>query len=362
MVIPSYYPKIGGAEKQLSILADELNKQGVLSKILTRRLPDTKKTQKINGTNVVRLFSKFYPIGFLISLIYFLFSERVNFTHIHVHTLNSPLIVCAVFGFFFNIPVIAKVTRTGIGSQIDTYQSTFVKRKLFTIINHMVSAFVAITRDVENSLIESKVKKSKIYRIGNGVDVKNKNSTNQAKKIRICYVGRLIERKRVDWVIKSIAELYHNDNIKDIELSIVGDGENKTELHKITSDLGLTDIVNFYGSVSQDMVSKILSEHSVFILPSNSEGLSNALLEAMSNALLVIATDIPANSELIESEVNGLLFNDLPELTACIKKYCLHKEKFDSFRQNAHRTIVNNFSISMIAQQYNFLYKEIENR
>ena len=66
--------------------------------------------------------------------------------------------------------------------------------------------------------------------------------------------------------------------------------------------------------------------------------------------------------ELIESEVNGLLFNDLPELTACIKKYCLHKEKFDSFRQNAHRTIVNNFSISMIAQQYNFLYKEIENR
>jgi hypothetical protein len=57
MLIPSFHPLVGGAETQLENLADYLNKAGLYTWILTRKLPDTRSIEIINNVKIVRLRS-----------------------------------------------------------------------------------------------------------------------------------------------------------------------------------------------------------------------------------------------------------------------------------------------------------------
>ena len=58
MIIPSYYPAVGGAERQLMGLARELNLCGIKIDVVTRRIDPSPELEEIDGYNVIRLFSR----------------------------------------------------------------------------------------------------------------------------------------------------------------------------------------------------------------------------------------------------------------------------------------------------------------
>jgi hypothetical protein len=64
MVIPSFYPFVGGAERQVGMLARTLMGYGLYVSIITRRLKGTKRTENIDGINVIRLPDICYPLFF----------------------------------------------------------------------------------------------------------------------------------------------------------------------------------------------------------------------------------------------------------------------------------------------------------
>ena len=95
------------------------------------------------------------------------------------------------------------------------------------------------------------------------------------------------------------------DRIPGARFVLVGDGPERAALARQAHNLGIADRVALRGLVAQG--ADVLSEMSVFALPSHVEGMSNALLEAMAAGLPVVATDVGGNGEVMVAGETGLL-------------------------------------------------------
>ena len=360
MIIPSFLPLIGGAEKQLLNLSMNLVRSNVSIEVVTRLLPGTKTEEHIHGFTIRRLKNYFPNIGFLISLFIFILKNKSSYDLFHIHTLNSPAILGSFLGQLLNIPVLLKVTRSGHGAQLESIENSFLKKLLFHKIKKY-SNFVAITRDVHNELSLFGVEKNKIFNIPNGVDVEEKlfkdpNTHLNNNIVKIAYVGRLIKRKRVDWLIKALSEISDKNKF---ELIIIGDGPEKSALKSLAASLLATEQFHFTGSIEHADAIRKLNDCEIFALPSDSEGMSNALLEAMASGLAVVAAKIPSNKELVEHEHNGLLFSNFEELKNNLESLLSDKNLTEILSENAHSSIYENFSFERISKSYLRLYTDI---
>lgn len=122
---------------------------------------------------------------------------------------------------------------------------------------------------------------------------------------RIVSVGRMDANKNHEMMIRAFAALA--DKYPEYTLTIYGDGELHSYLEELTQELGVGDRVVLPG-VIQDVAARI-EKATLFLLTSYSEGVSNALIEALATGLGVISTDVPSGGtvELMENGVNGLI-------------------------------------------------------
>jgi glycosyltransferase involved in cell wall biosynthesis len=102
----------------------------------------------------------------------------------------------------------------------------------------------------------------------------------------------------------------------------------------LSDELGLTEQVSFLGH--RDDVNDLLNKSRIFMLTSDSEGLSQAMIQAMLCGLPVIVSDVGDLSELVENGVNGYLIGeqDPEQFAVAIEKLCALPQ--DQFRQMQH--------------------------
>lgn len=122
---------------------------------------------------------------------------------------------------------------------------------------------------------------------------------------RIVAVGRLDANKNHEMMIRAFAAL--KDKYSEYTLTIYGEGELRPVLEDLVQRLGILERV-FLPGVIPDVAARI-ERASLFLLTSYSEGVSNALIEALASGLPVISTDVPSGGtvELIADGVNGLI-------------------------------------------------------
>lgn len=122
---------------------------------------------------------------------------------------------------------------------------------------------------------------------------------------RIVSVGRMDANKNHEMMIRAFASLA--DRYPEYTLTIYGDGELRKPLEKLTEQLGISEKVFFPGVIPD--VAKQIEKAELFLLTSYSEGVSNALIEALATGLAVISTDVPSGGtvELMTDGVNGLI-------------------------------------------------------
>ena len=122
---------------------------------------------------------------------------------------------------------------------------------------------------------------------------------------RIVAVGRVDSNKNHEMIIRAFSKIA--EEFPCTSLTIYGDGECREKLQKLTEKLGMSERVSLPGLVT-DVPEKIYRS-SVFVLSSNSEGMPNALLEAMCLGIPCISTDCPCGGpgELIKDGINGFL-------------------------------------------------------
>ena len=134
----------------------------------------------------------------------------------------------------------------------------------------------------------------------------------------IC-VARLIERKGQHHLLRALAQLRVNC-AQPVRLIFVGTGDAEGQLRELAESLQVADAVTFKGFVMREQMPPLYREADVFVLPSQQEGMSIALLEAMASGLPVIVTDTGGTAELVTQGQNGEIvpWSDVPALTRAL--------------------------------------------
>jgi glycosyltransferase involved in cell wall biosynthesis len=115
--------------------------------------------------------------------------------------------------------------------------------------------------------------------------------------VRVCFLGRLVPFKNCNIVIQSAASLIKE---KKIQLDIVGDGWDRSNLEALTRDLGLEKDVSFHGSLPHPKAMEILARSHIMAFPSIRELGGNVVVEAMARGVVPIVVRYGGPSDQVE--------------------------------------------------------------
>ncbi len=177
----------------------------------------------------------------------------------------------------------------------------------------------------------------------------------------VLYVGRLVERKGVEYLIRAFAEV-----VREVpsELVIVGKGPDQERLHQVTEGLNLSHKVHFKGWVSQDELEQLYNQCNVFVLPAiidskgDTEGLGVVLLEAMSYMKPVVASNLGGITDIVKDRDTGLLVNekDTHGLSEAIKAALTNPALAESLGKRGYEHVQKHFNWEKIVSQWTALY------
>jgi glycosyltransferase involved in cell wall biosynthesis len=122
---------------------------------------------------------------------------------------------------------------------------------------------------------------------------------------QVVTTGSLIWRKGYEYALLAVRRLV--DKGTPVRFDIIGDGPERQRILYTIHDLGLERQVHLYGPLAPDEVRDQLQQADVFLLSSLSEGISNAVLEAMACGLPIVTTDCGGMNEVVTDGVEGFL-------------------------------------------------------
>ena len=136
------------------------------------------------------------------------------------------------------------------------------------------------------------------------------------EKFKFIFVGSLTERKQPLLLVESMCAL--REEGYDVHLDIVGSGPLEAVIRDLVSRYELGLAVKLHGQI--DCPYDLISRADAFVLPSLSEGVPRAALEALHAGLPCILRRVDGNDELVQPGVNGLLFEGNDSLLPAMRK------------------------------------------
>lgn len=369
MIIQSYLPLIGGAERQIAALGPLLQEMNVDVHVLTRQYEGLSSYEVINGVPVHRVpIVRSKAVAAALFITHSLLKIRsLKPDLLHAHELLSPSTVAILGKWWLHLPVLAKVLRSGQIGDLAKLGTGLLRRWRVNFLVNNINAFAIISREIDAELSSIGVPEEQRVFLPNGVDTARfQPALNEEKKLLreqmnlpneyvVVYSGRLQPEKRVDQLILAWKQLQTQEI--DALLIIVGTGPEESRLHRLAGDK-----VRFIGAV-EDVV-PYLKASDVYVLPSSTEGLSNSLLEAMACGLPVIATNVGGAQDLIVNGTRGLLIS--PDSSIEIYDALLRMLKDQSLRsrcgKGAREYVVRNYSLPKMATRMRDLYDALLER
>jgi glycosyltransferase involved in cell wall biosynthesis len=372
MVLPTYLPEsYGGAEQQARRMSQALVRVGARVTLLAPRLKRDTPAKEKEGLVAVRRFKlRDLPnLGgrhfdsFLLWCAWvmtWLFRHRHDYDVIHVIHGRLHAFPAVVAGRWFGKPVIVKLGRGG-----EKYFDLSVVRRKRLLgrffagrILRYTTAWVANSREIIDDLQNWSVPVDRIHAIPNGIAIpENVGSHSNNGVIQFLSIGRLDPEKAIDQMIHAFAALQSDSPAL---LTILGDGKCREELLALTRQLGQQERIVFRGSV--DDVTPFLKQADFYLSTSLSEGMSNALLEAMSFAVPPIVSRVSGVSDLVEDGISGLLFPPGDKSILLAQLHAATAMTLDRRRRMgkaAQATIRERFSIELSVKQNLELYKSL---
>ena len=289
----------GGAERVISILANEYALNGwnveivlMLKNEVNRKQFDLDKTIQIVDLSVHDGSYKRNVFKWLHAIRSYVKRKKPDCIVSFIGRINA-LVLTATWGL--NIPVLVSERNDpkhdGRGKLMQKYCNWIYGR---------ASAIVYQTNYEKNCFKRELDKKS--YVIPNPVEVVEDYKIKE-NKFEISTAGRLVEQKNHMLLIEAISHV--KDKFPQVKCYIYGEGSLRHQLEQKIRQLGLNENVFLPGNKTD--INKWIAKSSIFVMSSNYEGLSNALIEAMMLGKACISTDYPGANELIREGKNGLV-------------------------------------------------------
>ena len=369
-VIRYFHPFIGGLEKKVLNLASVLNQRGVNVEILTSRFyKEWPKSEKIRGVAVCRIASPRIKIAgalvFLAGLCKYLFQNRSCIEAIHAFQVGYSSAAAVCMGKLLSKPTLLSLSSSGKGGDIIRHRKSPWGRA-FLFLCRLASRILVLNADMRRELQMISYHEHAILSVTNGVDPGVFQRAENRKELRqkmgidkekiILYTGRLSSEKGLAFLIRAYAKL---GLAMPTKLYVLGDGPELPRLRKLIRQYHLENRVILLPA--KEDVASHLQTADIFVMPSEFEGLSNSVLEAMACALPVIATRVEGNAELIEDRVTGLLvaYGDEEQMKKALTFLLTNPEEARDIGFRAQKKVQKNHDLDKVAEEYIRLYKNL---
>lgn len=344
--ISSFRPLVGGGERQAERLAQVLATQGHNVIIATRHYDQAlPKLESADGITVLRLGGS-ESWRYLLSLFWWILVNRRDIDLIHAHQSTTPLVVASLAALVLNIPVVC--TPMAARTELTWTNGFGLKGWLFRRVNRWIAKSAEIYQILEQFA------PGKVAQIPNGVDSEmftNASQQSDSQLPTVLYIGRLERPKRLDLLLRAWSQLSPN-----ARLVVVGDGSLRREWEDLAVELALEDVA-FVGQRSD--IATLLASSDLYVLPSDSEGMPNSLLEAMSCGVPCIASAVGAISEMLSDGVGFLV---APGEVAALKEALARLMESAALREEMGRRgrqrVLERYSLQSVAKRVEAVYSD----
>ncbi len=236
-----------------------------------------------------------------------------------------------------------------------------IEKRAFQECDHIVCVSDHIMDDLS---VNYGIQQEKMSVIGNGVDctyfspsVPRERTPDE--QFHILYVGRLVNRKNVELLVRAAGHLKSNGG--RISVRIAGDGPERSALERLSKDSGLEDMIQFHGICSGNELLNLYRSSDLFVLPSTYEGMPLVLLEAMSCGLPSIVNAFAGAEKVVTEGLNGYILREgtPEELARMILRIHDDSELLISMGGNARRLVLEKYSWDRIVDQYCTLFSSL---
>ncbi len=298
----------GGINKTIRELARNLAKRSHEVIVLQSNLLNLPKEELNDGFKIIRVKSKFEKNFHEFSPeLYFYLKKHLrsinpDLIHIHgYHTLFSIEVVFALKRFKLGIPIV-------FSPHMDIYPSSFAGKYFWrihdffgkTIFKH--SDYIVSPSNFEalNLMRSYGIDKEKISIIPHGVNlIESKKKINKNESCNLIYSGYLIKRKGIDYILNSLYTLINELNFRNVKLTIIGEGPEKSNLLKLSKKLNVDNHVIWKSFLSREEFINEIKNSDIFLLLSNSEAFGITVAESLALGIPCIISKITALNEFM---------------------------------------------------------------
>jgi len=368
--------RMGGAEIALLQYIQALGKEDYCHYIYSFG-PDGPIRKKIEALGLkvnfgARMSKINNPVKFFINL-WLLVKDLLSFVkdnniHIIQSHLGQPNQLAVLVGKLSGVSTFPTVHSTN--SFLDNRSFWNVRVHIIRLVNaiiyRMADRVITVSSEVK-SIISKQfgLDDSKVMVLKNGIiepvlltDSPLQNELSDKKNnLKIVAVGRLIPLKRFDTLIKAVAEIV-KQGFFDLSVCIIGEGEERLRLEKMIYDLKIEEYVKLLG-VRDDVLDQMRGSD-IFVIPSIYEGLSIAMIEALSCGLPVIASEVPGLKDCICQGENGIFFQvgNYNELAQSILLLANDKKMTEKLSAGARASFEKEYDMRENIKSLNLLFHE----
>lgn len=347
MLINEFRPIVGGGERQAERLARALVARGHEVTVLTRKSkPWLADIEDLGGIQVIRCRGS-GKISYGREMLRTLSHVIEGVDVLHAHQTGMPLAVALMGRGRRDVPVVA--TPMAAMPELRWTCDRGVVNACRRRIARGVDVWIAKSREIRATL---EAAGGWVIEINNGIDVSEfrpRPSGEDAERA-VVFLGRLAAPKRVDLLL----EAWRRCNTTGWTLRIFGDGPKRQKWQKLCVKLGCVG-VEFPGQC--DRVANELRFAEVLVLPSDHEGMPNALIEGMASGLTCVASRVGAVPELLGGGAGVIVDrNTVEELARALEAVLADATARAEFGTVARKRVIQDYSIENTAARVESVY------
>jgi len=345
----------GGSERQFAVLAQNLSRARFQLHLgcVARRGPLAGEFDGVAQFPLGRSLFGWKALG-----------TRVKLNH---HLRQNKVEVAQAFDFYTNLTLIPSARLAGVPVVIGSHRQlgdlmSSAQFRAQGVAFRLCDAVVCNSQAAAARLAGTGVPREKLVVIGNALPGTAFEGVSPLLPrppgvLRVGMVARMNARYKNHAGFLRIAAEIHK-NMPNVEFLLVGDGPLHAEIEQQAEALGLGEQAVFLGDRRD--IPAVLASMDVSVLTSDSESLSNVILEAMAASLPVVAYDVGGNGELINEQRGALLAAGKEnEFAMAVLRLLTDTDLRGRLGRNARQFVEVSFSLDRVRSQYEDLYTRL---
>jgi glycosyltransferase involved in cell wall biosynthesis len=378
--VPNFLTPVGGRENFVYGLVNHLKKFGIEQSIVTSS-PDESTQTALDGLTVMPLAErKFGAYIILENLSKVLRSHECDLINIHGYGEYAADMTCLLKKMgFLRVPIV--LTTHGLSGLVNAYSaispdSSLTPSQRIKRLPHLFYDFTLGRLEVatfDRIVVVSEEEKSYLYRLGlkeektvkipiavNDIFFSASHNTAKKRENYVLYVGRIVEYKGLDTLVRAIKELRETRNI-ELKCRMIGkDFGYRGKLQSLVDKLGITDLVEFIDLIPQNRLVNYYSSALVTVLCSFTEGFPLSIVESIAAGTPFVATPVGAIPDLVHQTKAGLIVpvGDAKALSDAISQLAQDSNMWAEISAKGRENAIR-FRWDNIAKSYYQLYKDL---